>query len=139
MLESVRVGGLLAALSLVACVNDYVVRKGGDGAAEQGGDDESSSTSACDTDECDTSGTTTGHGDDGGPQVSCEPCEADADCGDAYDNCVNVDVIGQRCLISCPEAGCPEGSTCRSTISVDQVALMQCVPQAGACADPTGD
>jgi hypothetical protein len=136
MMESVRTAGLLACLSIVACVNDYVVRNGSDADG-----DGNASTTACDTDDCDasSSGTTTGHGDDGGPQVSCEPCEADAECGDAYDNCVSVDVIGQRCLISCPEAGCPEGSVCRSTISVDQVALMQCVPQAGACADPTGD
>lgn len=136
MMELVRVAVLLS-LCVVACVNDYVVRKGDDEAADDGdGNGDGSSTTQCETDGCD--GSTTAHGDDGGPQVPCDPCEADAECGDDWDNCVNVDVIGRRCLISCPEAGCPDGSVCRATISVDEVEAMQCVPQMGACADPDG-
>ncbi len=137
MLGVVRTAGLLVSLCVVACVNDYVVRKGGDGGGGDG-DDNASSTTACETDDCGSTSSTTAHGDDGGPQVPCEPCEADVECGDNWDNCVSIDEIGQRCLISCPEAGCPEGSQCRATVSVDQVAAMQCVPLAGACADPDG-
>lgn len=67
------------------------------------------------------------------------PCESDVDCGDQWDNCVPLDVVGQHCVAACPEAGCPEagcpaGFVCRNAISVDGVDAEQCLPPMPTCA-----
>jgi hypothetical protein len=70
-----------------------------------------------------------------GVPIECMPCESDVDCGDAWDNCVRIDVIGPQCLFACPEAGCPPGQNCRNTLSMDDVEAMQCTPHVSTC-DP---
>ncbi|HUJ63355.1 MAG TPA: hypothetical protein VLX92_32875 [Kofleriaceae bacterium] len=69
----------------------------------------------------------------------CQPCSADAQCGDGNE-CVYVGDLGDTyCLSSC-DAGCADGYTCSSDViySVDGAAANQCVPQSGSCEAPTG-
>jgi hypothetical protein len=128
------VAGLLVACAL-ACVNDYVVRNE-DGAGE--GDSTTDGTGAGDPtggDGGDPDGA--GMGDEAAP-YECLPCESDAECGDAWDNCVMLDEVGPRCLFACPESGCPDALECRPTLSVDGVMAMQCAPSVVDCAADTG-
>lgn len=76
---------------------------------------------------------TGGAGDTGTQQFNCEPCTADDQCGDDFDNCVDLDGDGLRCVFSCPEAGCPPDLDCAATTSVDGVMAVQCVPVAPMC------
>lgn len=126
MLVVVRAALLVALTCCVACVNNYVVRDA---------EDDGGTTTGCPMDEC-------GQGDtanaDGPAAFECVPCESDVDCGDAWDNCIPLDVIGQNCVAACPEAGCAEGFVCRSTLSVDGVQAEQCVPRMPTCAGTTG-
>jgi hypothetical protein len=135
---------LLVALAPLGCVNDYLVR-GSD--TSTGTDTGSTSDTGSTTVEDPTTGggmgdtTMGGMGDttspgmgDTGDAFTCEPCTADAECGDEWDLCVELDEIGPRCLYSCPEAGCPMELTCRDVLSIDGVAAMQCAPMNGVCA-----
>jgi hypothetical protein len=127
---------LVLVVLAAGCVNDYRVR----------GDDTSSSsgsTSHGDTTTTSATGDTTkagmgdtthaGMGDATAGDFTCEPCTADDQCGDEWDLCVSLDEIGPHCLISCPEAGCPDGLTCRLVMSVEGVSAMQCSPGSSAC------
>ncbi len=128
------------------CVNDQLVRGGDTGSSSSSGD---GTTTGCRDPGCggttlatdgttqpSDGGTTTGTGDtthvgmgdETGNAFTCEPCTADTECGDDYDNCVGLDELGPRCLFACPEAGCPDDMQCRSVMSVDGVLAMQCAP-----------
>lgn len=94
----------------------------GDGADEVGGETEPGTTTGGE-----------GGGESGTTGFACEPCTADAECGDALDNCVDLGGVGLRCLTACPEGGCTRGLDCADTVSVDGVVRAQCVPQAPSC------
>lgn len=69
----------------------------------------------------------------------CAPCTGDAQCG-AGDECVRMGTSGASyCLQACG-AGCPAGYSCSTAplASVDGKMAMQCVPDSGTCAMPTG-
>ncbi|HET6584056.1 MAG TPA: hypothetical protein VFG69_11420 [Nannocystaceae bacterium] len=118
-----RAACLVAAIAaVVGCVNNYVVREP---------DDEDATTSECPMDSCGQGDTAA---DDGAGTFECIPCESDRDCGDEWDHCVPLDVIGLHCTTACPEAGCPAGSVCRNALSVDHVEAMQCLPRMPTCA-----
>lgn len=78
-------------------------------------------------------GTTTVGNESGTAGFGCEPCTADAECGDAFDNCVELGDAGLRCVIACPEGGCERGFDCAETVSVDGVVQAQCVPLVPNC------
>ncbi|HWB75283.1 MAG TPA: hypothetical protein VG755_10010 [Nannocystaceae bacterium] len=128
---------LLVVVLAAACVNDYRVR------GDESSSSSSGSTSTAGDTTTSTGGDTTqggmgdtthvGMGDATAGDFTCEPCTADDQCGDDWDLCVSLDEVGPHCLISCPEAGCPDGTTCRMVMSVDGVTLMQCSPGSSAC------
>jgi len=122
---NVRAAIVAIVLAAPGCVNNYVVR-------DDEGDDGASTT--CALDDC-------GQGDTvaDGADFECMPCASDLECGDAWDQCVMLDLIGPQCLFACPEAGCPAGLSCRPTISVGGVESMQCSPQGGTCDATDGD
>ncbi len=136
---------LPAALAIGGCVNDYVV--GDDtaaGDATDGTGDTGSGTAQGDTskgtagDDSSGAGTGTGDptatgGDTSASAYTCEPCTTDTECGDEYDNCVDLGDVGPRCLISCPEAGCGPGMDCMDATSVDGFVVPQCVPLSPDC------
>lgn len=139
---------LLAAQPAAGCVNDYVVgddETAGNATDGTGGlGDTGSGSAQGDTTKGtagdDTSGADTGQadptatgGDTASSPFTCEPCTADTECGDAYDNCVDLGDVGPRCLISCPEAGCGPGMDCTDATSVDGFVVPQCVPLSPAC------
>lgn len=139
---------LLAALPVVVvggCVNDYVVGDDETAAdATEGTGDAGSGTAQGDTTKGsagdDSSGAGTGPadptatgGDTGASAFTCEPCTTDTECGDEYDNCVDLGDVGPRCLISCPEAGCGPGMDCMDATSIDGFVVPQCVPLSPAC------
>lgn len=137
---------LLAALP-VGCVNDYVVgddETAGNATDGTGGvGDTGSGTAQGDTSKGTDVGDSTGGtgqadptatgGDTSASTFTCEPCTADNECGDEYDNCVDLGDVGPRCLISCPEAGCGPGMDCMDATSVDGFVVPQCVPLSPAC------
>lgn len=118
------------------CVNDYRVRadESSSGSTSTAGDTTTTSASGDTTSGGMGDTTHAGMGDATAGDFTCEPCTADDQCGDDWDLCVSLDEVGPHCLISCPEAGCPAGTTCRAVMSVDGVTLMQCSPGSSACA-----
>lgn len=72
-------------------------------------------------------------------QPICATCTADAQCGGG-DLCVYMGAEGASyCLEDCA-GGCPTGYACSASplSSVDGAQGLQCVPQSGSCAAPTG-
>jgi hypothetical protein len=70
---------------------------------------------------------------------ACSSCTADAQCGSGAE-CVFMGNTGDSfCLQSC-SGGCPSGFSCSAApvYSVDGAEALQCVPQSGSCAMPTG-
>lgn len=139
----------------LGCVNDYVVRDdegamsvASDGATVTGGTGTGSGTDGGSTsgtipdpdtgtlgDESGSAGdpSSSGAGDTGVPQFTCEPCTADDQCGDDFDHCVDLGADGLRCVFACPEGGCPPDLDCGATTSVDGAMSVQCVPVAPMC------
>ncbi|MCA9547682.1 MAG: putative metal-binding motif-containing protein, partial [Myxococcales bacterium] len=76
------------------------------------------------------------------PDELCEPCGADAECGDEADRCLPIG-RGDYCAKDCTEAPCPEGYVCSDIQAMDGGdPLKQCLPESGLCAgciDPDGD
>ncbi len=72
-----------------------------------------------------------------GGLAPCEACTADAQCGDADDNCVRIGNMGQSfCGRSCTtDAECPTDHYCSITMltSVDNVDARQCIPESYSC------
>jgi hypothetical protein len=156
-LSSVRRVLLLSSFAL-GCVNDYVVRDdagdetGSTTGPSTGGTSENEASATPDPDTGTGTGTGTGTdtlgdeasgsggdpssgggGDTDAPQFTCEPCTADDQCGDDFDNCVDLGDAGPRCVFSCPEAGCPPDLDCAATTSLDGTMAVQCVPVAPMC------
>ena len=147
-------GALLLLLLGSGCVNDYVVRddagdtststattdRGDSSGASTGGGGDHGGTAMGDATQAGTAasdGSDSGGGSlgdtTGGSPFSCQSCSADTQCGDDFDNCVDLGAVGPRCVISCPEAGCGQAFDCALVVSVDGVELAQCVPLDPQC------
>ena len=67
----------------------------------------------------------------------CKPCSISSDCksfGGANDTCVNYGAEGSFCGGPCEyDSDCPWGFACKEAVSVDGVAMDQCVAEAGVC------
>ncbi|HEY3354663.1 MAG TPA: phospholipase D-like domain-containing protein [Polyangia bacterium] len=63
------------------------------------------------------------------PPFLCQPCGADADCGDPANRCLDLSQGGVACGIDCTSASCPTGFLC-ATITGGGA---NCVPASGAC------
>lgn len=70
----------------------------------------------------------------GDPLEACQPCESSAQCGDAFDLCVQV-ADPSVCLRNClePPEECSPGFECMERESVDGMMGAMCVPAGGAC------
>ena len=67
----------------------------------------------------------------------CRPCSSGTDCkglGGAEDACLDYGVEGSFCGGACAEdTDCPWGFSCGTTVTVDGIATVQCVADAGVC------
>jgi hypothetical protein len=77
------------------------------------------------------------NGGGGGGAGLCEPCSADAQCGEADDLCAVVGSEGETvCLAGCATSDeCEATFSCIEVTSVDGASARQCVPQSGTCED----
>jgi hypothetical protein len=77
------------------------------------------------------------NGGGGGGAGLCEPCSADAQCGEAGDLCTVVGSEGETvCLTACETSEeCEAEFGCVEVTSVDGTSARQCTPQSGTCED----